>query len=149
MEDGVLDVFDRLDGNVEREELLVEVIVRRRGDLVWVGLLEGRVQRFKELWRHVERDLGVEQTLEDGCQGTTVEVGVDEEGFDGVAAGRVVCLRVDDDPGRLGDVEVLVEVDGADAVGVAKDRDLCVFLDVPHERVGASWDDKVDVPVLL
>lgn len=69
---------------------------------------------------------------------------VDEGGFDGVADGGVIGFGVvDDGQGKFG-VDMLVDVDVADAVGVAEDGNAGVGLDVFDEGAGAAGDDEVD-----
>ena len=58
---------------------------------------------------------------------------VDEHGLRSVARGRIVNLGVDDDAEGLGDVGGDVDVDVANALGVAHDRDFGALLDGPHE----------------
>ena len=74
------------------------------------------------------------------------EVLVDEEGLHGVAGGRVVALGVGDDLERLLGVGAAVDVDVADALGVAQHGDhLALLLDRAHQVRGAARDDQVDV----
>lgn len=63
-----------------------------------------------------------------------------EDLLNGIACSRVVCFGVHNDAAGLVDVSSLVNVDVADAVRVAHDRDLGVLLDAGHQRVPSAGD---------
>ena len=69
---------------------------------------------------------------------------VDEGGLDGVADGGVVGLAVVDDGEGECLIDVLVDINVADAFGVAEDGDAGVGLDVLDQGAGAARYDKVD-----
>ena len=62
----------------------------------------------------------------------------------GITCCRVVSLGVYADLASHVDVAVWVNVDVADAVGVAQHRNLGVLLDVGHQGIAASGDDQVN-----
>ena len=72
---------------------------------------------------------------------------VHQQGLDGVAGRRVLRLAVDREGHRLVDVGRPVDVEVADAVGMAQHRDAGVLLHEADERVRAAGDDQVDVAV--
>lgn len=63
-----------------------------------------------------------------------------EDLLNGIAGSGVVRLCIHNDAAGLADVSSLVDVDVADAVRVAHDRDLSVLLDVGHQRIAAARD---------
>ena len=72
------------------------------------------------------------------------DVPVDQDGLDGVAGCRVLCLGIDDEGNRSFLVIFLIDVDVADAVGMAEDGDVRMVHDVLDECVRASWNQEVD-----
>ena len=71
---------------------------------------------------------------------------MDEQGLHGVAGGGVVALGVGDDLEGLVSVGGLVDVDVADALGVAEHGDhLTLLLDGAHQVGRAAGNDQVDV----
>lgn len=70
---------------------------------------------------------------------------VDQDGLDSIAGGSVLCLGVNDDLDGSFHVRVFVDIDVADAVGMAHDRDLCVVHDVLDKLVRSAGDEQVDV----
>ena len=66
-----------------------------------------------------------------------------------ITGGRIVNLGVNTDLASHVNVTVRVNVDVADAVGMAQHGNLGVLLDVGHQCVAASWDDQVNDVVQL
>ena len=61
-----------------------------------------------------------------------------------IASRRVVDFGIDTDLAGHADVAVRIDVNVADAVGVAQHSDLGVLLDVGHQRIAASGNDQVN-----
>ena len=74
---------------------------------------------------------------------------VHQQGLDGVAGRRVLGLAVDCHPQGLLEVGGGVDVQMADAIGVAQHRDAGVVLDEPHQGVGTPGNDQIHEPVEL
>mmetsp|Transcript_66438 Transcript_66438/g.185382 ORF Transcript_66438/g.185382 Transcript_66438/m.185382 type:complete len:273 (-) Transcript_66438:288-1106(-) len=74
---------------------------------------------------------------------------VNQERLHGIARCAILGLGVHTDLDGLVQVCVLVDVHGADAIGVAEDRDPRAVLDRPDELVRAARDHQVDVLVAL
>mmetsp|Transcript_2547 Transcript_2547/g.9779 ORF Transcript_2547/g.9779 Transcript_2547/m.9779 type:complete len:349 (+) Transcript_2547:1992-3038(+) len=146
--DGRVDRVDDFDGDFERA---IFVGQRRLGRLGIrqtsreVGLLVPATHRREERGSRPHGDAGVPQRGHDGapCRRRD-DIAVQQDRFARVARGGVVGLGVDDDGGGFRGIGRRVDVDVADAVGVAQDRDLGRPLNAAHEGVRASRDDEVD-----
>ena len=66
-----------------------------------------------------------------------------------IAGRRIVHLGVNADLASHVNITVRVNIDVADAVGMAQHGNLGVLLDMGHQRVAASWDDQVNDIVQL
>ena len=58
-------------------------------------------------------------------------------------------FRVEGDPDGLGNVNLLIDVQVANPVGMAQDRDAGVVLDKAHQRIGAAGNDQIHQAVEL
>ena len=74
---------------------------------------------------------------------------MDQDGLDGIAGGGIIGLGVVDDVEGHVEVRGGVDVDVADAFGMAEHGDARVGLHVAHQLVGAARDHQIDEIVEL
>lgn len=133
--DGLVQVLDHLDAALQRPVLVLHGLGERRAEGQQLVQLRPRVDLDALLLQHVAQ-FGEEVALH--------QVLVDEEGFHGVAGGRVVALGVPDDLQGLVEVGVLVDVHVADALRVAQHWDvLALGLDGAHQIAGTFAGENV------
>ena len=142
MRDRLVEGVDDLDGHAQ-----VEVLDRP----ILVGLRRGAAEDGGASRVQVEADAGRLEGRGHRCEAAfgppAGEGGMHEEDFGRVAGRGVLGLAVDGDGGGHRGLGVLVEVDVADAVGVAEDGDAALGLDARDEFLGAPRHDEVDVLV--
>ena len=66
-----------------------------------------------------------------------------QQGFNGVAGGRVLGLAIEGEPHRLLHIGSGIHEEVAEAIGVAQHGNAGVVLDVAHQGVGAPGDDQI------
>ena len=92
---------------------------------------------------------GAERSHELGRASTRDQRIVNEQRLEGVARGRVINLRIDGNLRRHVQICILVNIHVHDAIRVSEHGNLCVVLNVRHQRVGSSRNDEIDHVVEL
>ena len=70
-----------------------------------------------------------------------------QQGLDGVAGGRVLRLAVDGHPQRLGHIGRCIDIEMADAIGMAQHWNPGVVLDETDQLIAAARNDQIHQPI--